>query len=179
MEQPFFKAQIALQLRARRKQLAMSLSATAEATGVSKAMLGQIERQESSPTIATLWKISRGLEFPFSAFFANEPQLLESENSFPEDPNMQVQTVFPFKADTGLEVFSITLLNQHEQVSSAHCQGCVEHIHVISGLLAIYFDGVWHELKAGEAVRFFADQAHSYKGVSATVTFQNIVSYVR
>jgi len=92
---------------------------------------------------------------------------------------MQVKTVFPYKADTGLEVFEIRLLNQHEQVSSAHCQGCVEHIQVTSGVMTIYFNGDWHELKKGESMRFFADQAHSYKGISAEVTFQNIVSYLR
>jgi transcriptional regulator with XRE-family HTH domain len=31
-------------------------------------MLGQIERNESSPTVATLWKIATGLNVPFSAF---------------------------------------------------------------------------------------------------------------
>ena len=44
-------------LKQLRQQRGWSLSRLAEATGVSKAMLGQIERNESSPTVATLWKI--------------------------------------------------------------------------------------------------------------------------
>jgi transcriptional regulator with XRE-family HTH domain len=35
-------------------------------------MLGQIERNESSPTVATLWKIATGLNVPFSPLFAAE-----------------------------------------------------------------------------------------------------------
>ena len=45
-------------LKQLRQQRGWSLSRLAEATGVSKAMLGQIERNESSPTVATLWKIA-------------------------------------------------------------------------------------------------------------------------
>ena len=42
-------------LRAQRTARGWSLDKAAEETGVSKAMLGQIERGESSPTLATLW----------------------------------------------------------------------------------------------------------------------------
>ena len=45
-------------LKTLRQQRGWSLSRLAEETGVSKAMLGQIERNESSPTVATLWKIA-------------------------------------------------------------------------------------------------------------------------
>ena len=39
----------------------LSLDDVAELTGVSKAMLGQIERGKSNPTVSTLWKISTRL----------------------------------------------------------------------------------------------------------------------
>ena len=39
----------------------LTLDNVAEMTGVSKTMLGQIERGESSPTVATLWKLAGGL----------------------------------------------------------------------------------------------------------------------
>lgn len=53
MTDVMFKSQIANQLKNLRKSRGLSLDATAQLTGVSKAMLGQIERGESSPTIAT------------------------------------------------------------------------------------------------------------------------------
>jgi transcriptional regulator with XRE-family HTH domain len=49
-------------LRTLRAQRGWSLTQAAEYTGVSKAMLGQIERGESSPTVATLWKIATGFQ---------------------------------------------------------------------------------------------------------------------
>ncbi|WP_417653748.1 helix-turn-helix domain-containing protein, partial [Escherichia coli] len=47
---------LATTLKALRQARGWSLSKLAEETGVSKAMLGQIERNESSPTVSTLWK---------------------------------------------------------------------------------------------------------------------------
>ena len=63
---------ITLKLRDVRAAAGLSLSKVAEMTGVSKAMLGQIERGESSPTIATLWKIAKGFQLPLSALIGSE-----------------------------------------------------------------------------------------------------------
>ena len=54
-------------LRKIRNDLGLSLDETSKLTGVSKTMLGQIERGESSPTISTLWKISSGLKISFTS----------------------------------------------------------------------------------------------------------------
>ena len=45
---------ISANLKRIRKEKKLSLDAVSEMTGVSKSMLGQIERGESSPTVATL-----------------------------------------------------------------------------------------------------------------------------
>jgi len=177
MNEQIFKAHIASHLKAQRKKMKLSLDATAKRTGVSKAMLGQIERQESSPTISTLWKIASGLQTSFSAFFADDPRLRFSESTFPDDPKMQVKTVFPYRADAGLEMFEIKLLDHHRQTSSPHGPGVIEHVHVLTGEMRVYFDGEWHLLKQGDATRFFGDQPHGYQAVSESVVFQNIVCY--
>ena len=69
---------IAERLRALRRERGWSLDAAARETGVSKAMLGQIERGESSPTVATLWKIAAGFHTSFSGLLeilASEPRV--------------------------------------------------------------------------------------------------------
>ncbi|BDX07173.1 helix-turn-helix domain-containing protein [Planctobacterium marinum] len=177
MDHTEFVTEIAQHLKTIRKNKGLSLDATAKLTGVSKAMLGQIERQESSPTIATLWKIASGLEVSFSAFFGNAPALRSSEQSFPEDGNMQVKTLFPFQADTRLEMFEITLIDHHEQLSSAHSVGVIEHIHVLQGQLALFFDDQWQVFNAGESVRFYSDQPHGYRAISAQCIFQDVIRY--
>ncbi len=55
-------------LKSIRMARALSLDDAAALTGVSKPMLGQIERGQSVPTVTTLWKIATGLKTPLSAF---------------------------------------------------------------------------------------------------------------
>ena len=62
--------QISLKIGERLKEIRntrqLTLDDAAGLTGVSKPMLGQIERGQSSPTINVLWKISTGLKIPLS-----------------------------------------------------------------------------------------------------------------
>lgn len=55
-------------LKMLRQQRGWSLDIAQKNTGVSKAMLGQIVRGESIPTIATPWKIASGFKTSFSSF---------------------------------------------------------------------------------------------------------------
>ena len=60
-------------LKSLRTTRTMSLDDVSALTGVSKPMLGQIERGQSIPTVTTLWKIATGLKTPLS-FFLEGPQ---------------------------------------------------------------------------------------------------------
>ena len=66
------REQISLKIGERLKEIRntrqLTLDDVAELTGVSKPMLGQIERGQSLPTINVLWKISTGLKIPLSFF---------------------------------------------------------------------------------------------------------------
>ena len=95
---------IATTLKELRQQKGWRLDKAARATGVSKAMLGQIEREESSPTIATLWKIATGFEASFSSFI-EEINTASSEAMYrtgqvqtihPDDKKIRVLPLFPF-----------------------------------------------------------------------------------
>ncbi|HAU0346558.1 TPA: helix-turn-helix transcriptional regulator, partial [Legionella pneumophila] len=95
---------IAKTLKSLRQERGWSLDKTALETGVSKAMLGQIEREESSPTISTLWKIASGFQASFSSFI--EDSLDNSTNPVyraghaetlhPDDEKIRVLPLFPF-----------------------------------------------------------------------------------
>ena len=57
-------------LRDIRRQQGHSLDTLARASGVSRAMLGQIETGKSAPTITLLWKITNALGVPVSALIS-------------------------------------------------------------------------------------------------------------
>ena len=66
-------AVLAENLRRMRENRRLSLDAVARLTGVSKSMLGQIERGEVNPTVSTMWKIAGGLKVNLSLIHISEP----------------------------------------------------------------------------------------------------------
>lgn len=171
---------IATQIKARRKELGWSLDRLSAASGVSKAMLGQIERHESSPTVATLWKIATGLNCSFSDLIednelsAAQPQ---SEPVIKGDDNFKVKTLFRFNPQTRLEMFELTITGHHCQWSEPHSKGVQEHIVVQYGALKLYVNGHWQELQCGECCRFMADQPHAYEDISGETRFIDVIHY--
>lgn len=177
---------LAQMLRQLRQQQNWSLDRTARETGVSKAMLGQIERGESSPTMAILWKIAGGFQRSISVFIEpapeeNEGTVLRSSDQLrqrPADDEMLVATLFPFDKRFGFEMFELTLPPGYERRSEAHEPGTIEHLVVLAGEMEVLENGEWLPLKKGDALRFVADRNHGYRNRSTQdVVFHNLISY--
>lgn len=174
-------------LRAMRNERGWSLDRAARETGVSKAMLGQIEREESSPTIATLWKIASGFHVSLSSFLAPIPPesaeclIFRSSGdirSQPASEGMLVAPLFPYEPRFGFEVFELTLLPGYERLSDAHEAGVTEHVIVVRGTMEVLAEGKWIELTEGNAVRFPADRAHGYRNRNELpASFHNLIHY--
>jgi len=164
-------------LRAERR---WSLDRTARATGVSKAMLGQIERGESTPTVATLWKIASGLQVPLSHFLLpSRMATRRAERGWHWDASgMIVLPLFPFDPALGFEMYVIELPNGTLSESTSHAVGVIEHVVVIEGAMELYVDGDWQTLNAGDATRFPADQPHAYRNLnSSTARIHDLIHY--
>ncbi len=179
---------ISLTLKELRREKGWSLDKTAEKTGVSKAMLGQIEREESSPTIATLWKIASGFDTSFSSFIDeissefNKPvhRSGQTQQLHPTDEKIRVMPLFPFDPHLNFEVFTIELLPTCEHLSPPHQDGVIEHVIVTEGDMEIFVDGKWQPLHKGEGLRFNANQAHGYRNVSSErAIIQDIIHYAK
>lgn len=169
-----------------RKDKGWSLDRTAQETGVSKAMLGQIERMESSPTVATLWKIAGGFNCSLSTFLESSSQDADSPvirttdelRRQPATDEMLVATLFPYETRFGFEVFELTLETGYERISEPHEPGVTEHIIVQSGELELLLEGKWLQLPKGASVRFAADQIHGYRNVTQEpAIFLDIIHY--
>lgn len=160
-----------------RKEKGWSLDLTSHHTGVSKAMLGQIERGESSPTIATLWKIAHGFEVPLSTFLSEKTSRSRSY-IHPEDSAIHVTTLFPYNDTTHLEIFAVELEPKTERMSQPHHLGVTEHVIVVEGAVEIYADGCWHGLSKGEHLQFSASQTHGYRNLhKKKCLLHNIIHY--
>ncbi len=178
---------LARTLRALRGVRGWSLDRAAQETGVSKAMLGQIERGESSPTIATLWKIASGFHTSLSSFLYPAPPataegvVFRSASALRGQPGsdaMLVAPLFPYEPRFGFELFELTLLPGYERRSDAHEAGVVEHVIVVSGAMEVLIEGEWIALPQGDAIRFSANRAHGYRNLHGEpAVFHNLIHY--
>lgn len=177
---------ISLTLKALRREKGWSLDKAAEKTGVSKAMLGQIERQESSPTIATLWKIASGFNTSFSSFIEeiqshfNEPIYRpgQPQNIHPSDTKIRVAPLFPFDKELNCEIFIIELLPGCEHLSPPHQPGVIEHVIVVDGKMELLLNNEWRPLCKGEGLRFNANQPHGYRNATTEIArIHDIIHY--
>lgn len=177
-------------LKAKRQERCWSLDRTAQETGVSKAMLGQIERGESSPTIATLWKIATGFNVALSEFtdplgsgptdgrVGKELRRADQLRHQPASDQMLVASLFPYDSAFDFEMFELTLLPGYERHSEPHAVGVTEHVIVTRGEMEVLIEDVWQLMGEGDAVRFAADRPHGYRNLTAVpAVFHNLIHY--
>lgn len=181
-------AKISSTLKDLRNQRRWSLDVTSQKTGVSKAMLGQIERGESSPTIATLWKIASGFDVSFS-YFVEDIEPYESgfvlrkpglQQLHKQDDKINVMPIFPFDENLRFEVFIIELLPGCTHLSPPHQKGVIEHVIPVIGSIEILVQGEWRQVNQHEGLRFDASLPHGYRNRSdAAVLFHDMIHYTR
>ena len=145
-----------------------SLDMVAEQTGVSKSMLGQIERGEANPTIAILGKIVSGLRVELT-------DLVET----PEDrvypvsrewllPTKEVQdkykvfNFFPYEKNRNFELYTIEVAPGESYYSGSHGENTREYLIVQSGQLTLKVEGTEYIVEQGDAIRFDTDEEHEY-----------------
>ncbi|HYD79026.1 MAG TPA: XRE family transcriptional regulator [Paucimonas sp.] len=177
---------LAQALKALRRHCGWSLDEAARETGVSKAMLGQIERGESSPTLATLWKIAGGFRTSISYFLApggdaGNDTLVRSADAVRQRPasdQMLIAPLFPYEPRYGFEWLELTLLPGYVRRSEPHAPGVTEHVTVIRGTMELLIDDAWRTLAEGSAIRFAADRPHGYRNPGeAPAVFHNLIHY--
>ncbi|OUR77266.1 hypothetical protein A9Q83_11185 [Alphaproteobacteria bacterium 46_93_T64] len=169
-------------LKCLRDRKAWSLSKAACETGVSKAMLGQIERGESSPTIATLWKIATGFDTSLSYLMERRATDEERKSVLSKDANlirraiaedgMLVAALQTYDPDLGFDFLELTFPDGYERHSEAHKTGVTEFVVVLDGEMEVQTEGEWYKLRKGQSLRFHGDLGHAYRnnsGAAATV----------
>jgi transcriptional regulator with XRE-family HTH domain len=153
----------------------LSLERLSRLSGVSRAMLSQIELQRSTPTINILWKISKALDLPFSALIAARPAagarvLRESDAKVlaSHDGSFTSRALFPFDESRRTEFYELRLREGGREVADPHPPGTIENLVVASGRVVVEVTGNETELAAGDTILFQADVPHSYANPGAS-----------
>lgn len=157
-------------LRRLRTRRGLSLERLAQISGVSRAMLGQIELGQSAPTINVLWKIARALEVTFSALISARTQSgalvlrsTESKILTSKDRSFSSRALFPFDEPRRVEFYELRLAPGSVEDADAHPPGTSENLVVTAGAIEIDVAGDTHRLEAGDSILFEADTPHAYR----------------
>jgi transcriptional regulator with XRE-family HTH domain len=160
-------------IRSLREGMSLSLRDLAERSGVSAPMLSQVERGETSPTLAVAAKIAAGLELSLSQLLR-----LDEGESVAVVRNRERRRGGGARGH-GYEVLTPPLPGQRAEVSlhvlapgaatggpddpPMHEPGARETAVVTGGRLRLVCDGIAYDLEEGDAVTFDADLPHRFE----------------
>lgn len=172
-------------LRRLRVKRGLSLERMAKASGVSRAMLGQIELGHSTPTINVVWKIARALDVSFATLITehaatstvivlrDRAKLLTSH-----DGSFTSRALFPFDEPRNVEFYELNLAPHSVEDADPHPVGTTENLVVTSGELELTVGKARHQLSTGDAIFFEADVPHAYRNPGSThLTMYLVMSY--
>jgi transcriptional regulator with XRE-family HTH domain len=169
-------------LRRLRGQRGLSLERLSRLSGVSRAMLGQIELGQSAPTINVLWKIASALGVPFSGLISARQEgglhVLRAEQAkllTSHDGTFASRALFPFDEPRRVEFYQLTLKPGAAEKADAHNPGTTENLVVARGSVEIEVGGRVEALRQGDAIVFEADVPHVYRSTSADETVMYLV----
>lgn len=172
--EPFSKDRVSVgtRVRALREAMGLSLRDLAGRSGVSAAMLSQVERGETSPTLAVAEKIATGLELTLSQLLrldegehvvisrAGERRRYERGGHRFEEltPPLPGQ-----RADVSLHALAPGATTGGPGDPPMHEPGSRETTVVLEGALALFVEGARHDLSSGDSVTFDADLPHHFE----------------
>jgi XRE family transcriptional regulator, regulator of sulfur utilization len=156
-----------------RKAYNLSLSELAEQSGVAKSIISQIERNETNPTLATIWRLSQALDVSIERVLATgdeEPFIEKSSRAdtpilLSEDGKVRLAITGWIKTVEWLQWYDLTAEPGGELDSDAHQRGSVECLSVLEGEFEVDVAGAVQRAKAGETLRYRCDRPHTVRCV--------------
>ena len=157
--------QLPARLKAARKDRGLSLEAVAKLSGVSRSMLSQIERGESSPTIATLLNLTRALQVDFAGLLDEAAsrhgidvlRAADVPAISARGKGCTIRILSPPEEVGRHEVYELRFAPSGVLDSQSHTPGTREHLTVIDGSVSVTSAERTEHLKAGDTARYPAD----------------------
>jgi transcriptional regulator with XRE-family HTH domain len=165
--------QIGPRVRALREAMDLSLRDLAERSGVSAPMLSQVERGETSPTLAVASRIARGLELRLSQLLRLDEESSVSVVRRAErrrggggaghDFEILTPPLPGQRAELSRHVLAAGAATGGEGDPPMHEPGSREIALIERGTVTLHIDGAQHVLEEGDTVTFDADLAHRFE----------------
>ncbi len=156
-----------------RKEQGLTLDVLSERSGVSKAMLSQIESEKVNPTVATVWKISQGLRVEINSLLAGADTqrsfTVTRENEITtlrtDEEGLHMKVLSPISMVEDLEMYLLTFEQGGTLRSAPHFPRTEEYLTVISGRVRVTAGDNVTELSAGDFSSYHCDIEHSIENL--------------
>ena len=159
---------IAMNLKQLRTERSLTLGQLAKESGVSKAILSDMEKGESNPTINTIIKVSKGLNVPYSRLMEGvEPESTlvrrqETVMQANENHHYRIFCYFTTSPKRNFELFRVELDPNSSNVSIAHPPKSQEYLYVLEGELTLETETESYTLHPGDSLGFASSVPHTY-----------------
>jgi transcriptional regulator with XRE-family HTH domain len=161
-------------IQAIRKKQALTLDMLSEKSGVSKAMLSQIESGKVNPTVATVWKIAQGLRVeinsllegsggPRRIFTATAHEDITSLDT--DEEGLHIKVLTPVTMVEDLEMYLLTFKPAGALRSAPHFPRTEEFVTVFRGHVRVSAGDNSSELREGDFIRYHCDVPHSIENL--------------
>jgi transcriptional regulator with XRE-family HTH domain len=159
-------------LRAERQ---LSLDALARASGVSRAMLAQVESARSVPSIKVLCKVAAALKVSVSAFLRRHAvsgfEHLPADRAarrVSADGRYSARALYPEDGPATAEFHELRIAPLHTEPGTRRAPGTTVNLVVSEGTLEVSVHDRRQLLATGDAIVFDADQPHSLRNPGDT-----------
>jgi transcriptional regulator with XRE-family HTH domain len=159
--------------------MGFSLRDLAVRSGVSAPMLSQVERGETSPTLAVASRIASGLELTLSQLLRLDEAehvavVRRGDGRTRERDGHRVEELTPplpgQRADVSRHSLAPSASTGGPADPPMHEAGARETVLVLDGEVTLAIDGAEHELSRGDAVTFDADLPHRFENRASRPT---------
>jgi XRE family transcriptional regulator, regulator of sulfur utilization len=170
-----------------RKAYNLSLSELAEQSGVAKSIISQIERNETNPTLATIWRLSQALDVSIERVLSSsedEPFIEKTSrgdtpNLMSDDGKVRLAIIGWIKTVEWLQWYDVHAEPGGVLESDAHQRGSIECLSVLQGEMQVEVGGEVLEARAGETLRYRCDRPHIVRNVSGEPAHATMVCILK
>jgi transcriptional regulator with XRE-family HTH domain len=147
-----------------------SLEELASASGVSRSMLSEIEREKANPTLTVTFRIARAFGLTLQELIesaeasASKIQVIRASDRaqvFRSDKQHEIRTLSPLNLEKDVEFYEVTLRPGGALRSQPHFEGTREFLTVEEGSVRIESDQDTDELTKGDSGTYRADVPHA------------------
>lgn len=156
-----------------RKAYNLSLSELSEQSGVAKSIISQIERNETNPTLATIWRLSQALDVSIErvlAASADDPfveKLSKADTPLlvSDDGKCRLTIIGWIRTVEWLQWYDFHCEPGGVLESDGHQRGSIESLSVLSGEFLVEVGEKEEMVRAGESIRYRCDRRHVIRNI--------------